>query len=53
RMPVILNAGERDAWLGGSDDVATLGTGVMLACHPVAPFGLRDEGPELIEAINV
>jgi len=53
RMPVILNADERDAWLGGADDVAPLGTGVTLACHPVAAFGLQDDGPELIEPLNL
>ncbi|KQB12530.1 SOS response-associated peptidase [Rhodobacter capsulatus] len=51
RMPVILNADEREAWLGSTDDVATRGAGAMLAHHPVAPFGLRDDGPELIEAL--
>lgn len=48
RMPVILNADEREAWLGGSDDVAALGAGAMLAHHQVARFGLRDSGLGLI-----
>ncbi|MDF2141730.1 SOS response-associated peptidase [Paenirhodobacter sp. CAU 1674] len=48
RMPVVLNANEREAWLGGSDDV-TLGAGARLEHYPVRPFGMRDEGPELIE----
>ncbi|SDE93524.1 SOS response associated peptidase (SRAP) [Rhodobacter capsulatus] len=52
RMPVILNADEREAWLASTDDVAGLGAGAMLAHHPVAPFGLRDDGPELIEAME-
>lgn len=51
RMPVILNPEERDAWLGGSDDL-TLGAGARLRHHPVAPFGLSDDGPELIEAME-
>lgn len=50
RMPVILNADERDAWLGGSDNPA-LGAEAMLRHHPVARFGLRDDGPELIEPL--
>ena len=52
RMPVILNADEREAWLGSTDDLEGLGAGAMLAHHPVAPFGLRDDGPELIEAME-
>lgn len=48
RMPVILNPEERDAWLGGSDD-RTLGAGAQLHHYPVAPFGLNDDGPVLIE----
>lgn len=53
RMPVILNMEEREAWLRGSDDVASLGAEAMLARHPVAAFGLKDDGPELIEQIGV
>ena len=49
RMPVILNSEERDAWLGGSEDLS-LGAGVELKCWPVKRFGLLDEGSELIEA---
>lgn len=52
RMPVILNADEREAWLQGSDAVATLGAGALLAHHAVAPFGLQDDSPELIEAVD-
>ncbi|MCQ0971072.1 SOS response-associated peptidase [Paracoccus sp. TK19116] len=48
RMPVILNADERDAWLGGSDD-PDLGAGARLAHHPVARFGIKDDGEALIE----
>ncbi len=49
RMPVILNTDERDAWLKGASDPET-GAGTSLRHHPVAPFGIRDDGPELIEA---
>ncbi|MDQ2065575.1 SOS response-associated peptidase [Xinfangfangia sp. CPCC 101601] len=48
RMPVILNAEERDVWLGGSEE-PDLGAEVKLRHHPVQPFGLLDDGPELIE----
>ncbi|PCD78140.1 SOS response-associated peptidase [Pseudothioclava arenosa] len=48
RMPVILNAEERDAWLAGTDD-AELGAHVQLHQHEVARFGLHDDGPQLIE----
>ncbi|MTH79906.1 SOS response-associated peptidase [Paracoccus aestuariivivens] len=48
RMPVILNAEERDAWLAGSDD-QTLGAGASLRHHLVHPFAISDDGPELIE----
>lgn len=48
RMPVILNAEERDAWLGGSDD-RDVGAGAQLTHYPVHRFGIRDDGPELIE----
>ena len=51
RMPVILNAEQRDAWLGGSNDTG-LGAGVPLRHYPVAPFGIADDGPELIEPIG-
>src|SRR5690606_33149297 len=50
RMPVILDVEERDAWLGGSEDLS-LGAGARLTHHPVAPFGISDEGDALIEAI--
>jgi len=52
RMPVILNVDEQEAWLGSSDEVAALGSEVMLTHHPVAPFGLLDDGPELIERMS-
>ena len=48
---VILNAEQRDAWLGGSNDTG-LGAGVPLRHYPVAPFGIADDGPELIEPIG-
>lgn len=48
RMPVILDPTEREAWMGGSDDL-TIGADARLRHHPVAPFGIRDDGPELIE----
>ncbi|WP_022707852.1 SOS response-associated peptidase [Paracoccus zeaxanthinifaciens] len=51
RMPVMLNADEREAWLGGSDDVS-LGEGARLTHHPVARFGIEDDGPELLEPID-
>ncbi len=50
RMPVILDPEEGDAWLRGSDDL-TLDAEARLRHHPVAPFGLSDDGPVLIEAI--
>lgn len=50
RMPVILNPEEREAWLSGSEDLA-LGAGALLRHHPVRPFGLNDDGPELIEPV--
>ncbi|MFC5737482.1 SOS response-associated peptidase [Sinirhodobacter huangdaonensis] len=51
RMPVILNADEREAWLGNSDG-AGLGDGARLVHHPVRSFSMHDDGPELIEAID-
>lgn len=51
RMPVVLNLEERDAWLGGSDD-QTLGARAQLLHHPVAPFGIEADGPELIEELR-
>lgn len=50
RMPVILDASERAAWLGGSDDL-TLGAGARLRHHRVAPFGAADDGPDLIAPV--
>lgn len=52
RMPVILNFDEQEAWLEGADEVETLGTGARLAHHAVTPFGLRDDGPELVEPMG-
>lgn len=49
RMPAILNADEREAWLAGSDDLS-IGAGARVKHHPVAPFGIKDDGPDLIEA---
>lgn len=51
RMPVILNADEREVWLGGSDDLE-IGVGARLRHHPVRPFGIANEGPELIEPFD-
>lgn len=48
RMPVILDADERDAWLSGAD-TPDLGATARLRSHPVARFGLHDDGPDLIE----
>lgn len=50
RMPVILDTAEQEAWLAGSMDLG-LGQGAQLIHHPVPRFGLRDEGPELIESL--
>lgn len=51
RMPVILNADERTAWLDGVDDLE-LGAEARLREHQIASFGLREDGPELIEALE-
>lgn len=50
RLPVILNAEERDAWLAGSDD-PEIGAGAQMQHHPVAPFGISDEGDDLIRPL--
>lgn len=50
RMPVILNADERDAWLGGSQDLG-LGSGARVKHRPVKRFRIEDDGPELIEPV--
>ena len=50
RMPVILNIEEREAWLSGSEDPG-LGAEAKLRHFPVRPFGMADEGPELIEPL--
>jgi putative SOS response-associated peptidase YedK len=49
RMPVILDAAEREAWLSGTDETADLGAGARLRHYPVARFGIADDGPQLIE----
>lgn len=51
RMPVILNGEEREAWLGGSEDLS-IGKAARLRHHRVAPFGPRDDGPGLIEPVD-
>ncbi|WP_367397400.1 SOS response-associated peptidase [Roseovarius sp. PS-C2] len=51
RMPVILDLEERETWLSGSDEVDTLGEAARLQHHPVHSFGIRDDGPELIEPV--
>lgn len=48
RMPVILNPEEREAWLGGSEDL-TIGAGARLRHHRVARFGIADDGAQLLE----
>jgi len=50
RMPVILNSEERDAWLGGGGNTG-IGSGARLRHYPVRPFGIKDEGSDLIEPI--
>lgn len=58
RMPVILTSEETLAWLektASDDDVRdTFGTGWQgrFLEDPVAKFGLKDDGPELIEPID-
>lgn len=51
RMPVMLNADERDAWLHGSDNL-DLGVDIKLKHWPVRRFGIQDDGEELIEPID-
>ncbi|SFR36492.1 Putative SOS response-associated peptidase YedK [Yoonia tamlensis] len=51
RMPVILDADERAAWLAGSDDFAGFGQGARLRHYPVAPFNSRAEGPALLQPV--
>lgn len=48
RMPVVLDTNEREAWLGGSDDLS-LGAEARVRHHPVRRFGIGDEGAELLE----
>ena len=47
RMPVILDTNEREAWLGGADDLS-LGAEARLRHHPVRRFGIGDEGEGLL-----
>ena len=50
RMPVILNTAEREAWLAGSQDLS-IGAAARVRHHPVAAFGIKDEGAGLIEPV--
>lgn len=51
RMPVMLNADERDAWLHGSDNL-DLGVDIKLKHWPVRRFGIQYDGEDLIEPID-
>ncbi|WP_188475576.1 SOS response-associated peptidase, partial [Gemmobacter megaterium] len=51
RMPVILDTDEREAWLGGADDLP-FGAGARVRHHPVRRFGIADEGEELVEPFH-
>jgi len=50
RMPVILTTAEREDWLEGSDDPG-LGAGFRVKHHPVARFGIKDEGEGLLDPL--
>lgn len=50
RMPVILDSEEREGWLSESDR-CDFGAACRLKHHPVARFGIKDEGETLIEPI--
>ena len=50
RMPVILNTEEQEAWIRGSID-KDIGAGAQVKHHPVRPFGIKDDGPEMIDPI--
>ncbi len=50
RMPVILSIQEREDWLAGSDALS-LGAGYEVKHHPVARFGITDEGEDLVEPV--
>jgi hypothetical protein len=50
-MPVILDSAEREEWLNGSDRT-NLGAAYRVRHHPVARFGIGDEGEALIEALG-
>lgn len=58
RMPVMLNVEEIDGWLDKSvqDDevIESFGTGWddQLSSHKVAKFGMKDDGPEMINPIE-
>lgn len=50
RMPVVLDASARDAWLNGETDDPVQVSADRLKIHAVAP--LKDDGPELIEPVD-
>lgn len=50
RMPIILNSDEQQNWLMGSAD-KDIGARAKLTHHPVSPFGIKVEGPQLIEPL--
>lgn len=52
RMPVILDARDREIWLEGTSS-QDLGAQVRLRHYPVARFGLQDEGESLLEPIDL
>lgn len=56
RMPVILRESECQDWLTAAEDdaqvVEDLGTDWSYRTHKVAPFGMKDDGSELIEPIE-
>lgn len=51
RMPVMLDSDEREDWLSGSDR-RDFGAACRLKHHPVARFGVKDEGETLIEPMG-
>ncbi|MER5174072.1 SOS response-associated peptidase [Thioclava kandeliae] len=51
RMPLMLDARERELWLSGADD-PDLGAAPRFRYHPVAPFALEADGPELLEPFD-
>lgn len=52
RMPVILDTSERDLWLSGRGNPATLGENARIVHHPVRRFGRDDESPDLIKVFG-